>query len=244
MPENRFPKKDSKGNDITPHITTPITHTEEHKDSTLMKAAKVFFSEDIDHVTDSIVDEFVKPRAMSFGMDLVKKIKEFLFDSITDFAGSIFFGRGPSGNTYNRNGSSYTSYSKYGKGYSNYSSGYNYNSYSEPDNYYYYNGSYYRNDQPKEMVRHDIVRERPIRQAGEAQEVIDTLRTIIKTSNGHFAYVADYYLAIGVKYTDLDPLDFEYIWAGSMLDKCKPRYTKGGYVLDLPKPIPIPAPKL
>ena len=100
MPENKFPKKDSKGNIITPHVTAPITHTEEHKDSTLMKAAKVFFSEDIDHVTDSIVDEFVKPRAMSFGMDLVKKIKEFLFDSITDFAGSIFFGRGPSGNTY------------------------------------------------------------------------------------------------------------------------------------------------
>lgn len=240
MPENKFPKRDSKGNIITPHVTAPITHTEEHKDSTLMKAAKVFFSEDIDHVTDSIVDEFVKPRAMSFGMDLVKKIKEFLFDSITDFAGSIFFGRGPNGNTYNRNGSSYTSYSKYGKGYNNYPSGYNYNSYSEPDNYYYYNGSYYRNDQPHGAVRHDIVRERPIESEGKALEVLNTLKHVIRTSNDHYVYVADYYIAIGVKPETLDTLDYEYIWSGSMLDKCKPRYTRGGWVLDLPKPIPKP----
>lgn len=240
MPENKFPKRDSKGNIITPHVTAPITHTEEHKDSTLMKAAKVFFSEDIDHVTDSIVDEFVKPRAMSFGMDLVKKIKEFLFDSITDFAGSIFFGRGPNGNTYNRNGSSYTSYSKYGKGYNNYPSGYNYNSYSEPDNYYYYNGSYYRNDQPHVAVRHDIVRERPIESEGKALEVLNTLKHVIRASNDHYVYVADYYIAIGVKAETLDTLDYEYIWSGSMLDKCKPRYTRGGWVLDLPKPIPKP----
>lgn len=240
MPENKFPKRDSKGNIITPHVTAPITHTEEHKDSTLMKAAKVFFSEDIDHVTDSIVDEFVKPRAMSFGMDLVKKIKEFLFDSITDFAGSIFFGRGPNGNTYNRNGSSYTSYSKYGKGYNNYPSGYNYNSYSEPDNYYYYNGSYYRNDQPHVAVRQDIVRERPIESEGKALEVLNTLKHVIRASNDHYVYVADYYIAIGVKAETLDTLDYEYIWSGSMLDKCKPRYTRGGWVLDLPKPIPKP----
>lgn len=242
MEENKFPKKDSKGRDITPHITKPIVQAEEVKDSAFKKAAKIFFSEDIDHVTDSIVDEFVKPRTMSFGMDLVRKTKEFLYNSFVDFAGSIFWGKGPSNNGYGRNNSSYTSYSKYGKGYNGYSGNYNYNSYynQEPDNYYYYNGAYYNNNQPPEMIRHDIVRERPVKEEGKSKQVINDLRHVIRTTKDHCVSVADYYVAVGVKPSELDPLDYEYVWTGAMLDGCKPRWTRRGYVLDLPNPIPKP----
>lgn len=232
MPEEtRLPKKDSKGNDITPHITKAIVKTEEQKDSRLKKAVKVFFSEDIDHVTDSIVDEFVKPRAKSFGMDLVRKTKEFLYTSFVDFAGSLFFDRRSNNSSYNRGNSSYTSYS-------NYSKDYNYSSYSEPDNYYYYNGAYYKNDQPPERVRHDIVRERPIKDYGKAKQVLDDLKYIIRTTEEHYAFVGDYYVAIGVTPSQLD---YDWVWAGNMLDNCKkPKYTNRGYILELPRPIPKP----
>lgn len=235
MEEQKFPKKDSKGRDITPRITKSIVRGEEIKDSPLKKAAKMFFSEDIDHVTDSIVDDFVKPRATSFGMDLLKKTKEFLYNSIMDFFGSIFFGSKPNNSSYR--GNSYTSYSKYGKGYSSY----NYNSYyDEPDNYYYVNGSYYKNTTPPEMIRHDIVRERLIKEAGKAQEAIDDLRRVIRTTADHFVAVGDYYVLIGIDGKMLDPLDYEYGWIGSMLDGCKPRFVGKGYVLDLPNPVPKP----
>lgn len=235
MEENKFPKKDSKGRDITPHITKPIVQAEEVKDSPFKKAAKLFFSEDIDHVTDSIVDEFVKPRTVSFGKDLVRKTKEFFHNSLTDFIDAIFYGN-------NRNNSSYTSYSKYGKGYNGYSSSYSYNSYynTEPDNYYYYNGAYHKDDQPHGMVRHDIVRERPIKEEGKSKDVINNLRHVIRVTKDHCVSVADYYVAVGVHPSELDQLDYEYVWTGSMLDGCKPRWTRRGFVLDLPNPIPKP----
>ena len=230
MADSGIPKKDTKGNDIVPHITKPAVKSEEIKDSAFKKAAKVFFSEDIDHVTDSVMDDFVKPRAKSFGLDLIKKVKEFLYDSITDFAGSIFFGKSSSGGyTYNKNGSKYTSYSKYSSPYSGY---------GDPDEYYWSNGTYYKgSQQPKETIRHDIVRERLIKDAGEAQKVIDDLRYIIRTSKEHYAYVGDYYADVGAP---VDKMDYEFIWINNMLDNCKPRYVGKGYVLDLPKPIPRP----
>ena len=233
MDESKFPKKDSKGKDITPRITSPIVNTEEVKDSAFKKAAKMFFSEDIDHVTDSIVDEFVKPRATSFGMDLIKKTKEFLYNSFTDFVGSLFFG------SRNPNGGSYTSYSKpYRSNYNYNSYSYNYNGYNDPDDYYWYNGNYYKgNNQPPETVRHDIVRERPIKDAGKAQEVIDRLRYVIRSTKDHYVAVADYYVAVGAK---VDALDYEWVWVGPMLDGCKPIYTRKGYILNLPHPVPRP----
>lgn len=223
-----IPTKDSKGNPVTPHITKPIVETKEIEDSRFKKAAKMLFSEDIDRMTDSIMDDFVRPRTRSFGMDLLKKSKEFIYNSIVDFFGGIFFGtssgsRGSS--SYNRNGTKYTSYSKVSSPYSN----------EFQDDYYYYNGSYRKDTVPPDSIPHDIVRERPISDAGKAQEVLDELKHVILTTKEHAATVADYYIAIGAKVT---PLDYEYCWNGSMLDKCKPRYTRRGYVLDLPRPVP------
>lgn len=228
MADRNFPKKDSKGNEITPHITKVIVETEEVKDSAFKKAAKVFFSEDIDRVTNSIVDDFVKPRTKSFGLDLIKKLKEFMYSSITDFAGSIFFGRGSSGSSsYSKNGANYTSYSKYG-GKSAY-----YNEYA--DDYYWYNGSYYKNDRPADTIQHDIIRERPIRDSGKAQEVLDELKYIARTTKEQCVAVGDYYTAVGAP---VDSLDYEFVWTGPMLEKCRPRYTRRGYILDLPRPVP------
>lgn len=232
MADKSFPTKDSKGNNVTPHITKTIVETKEVEDSRLKKAAKMFFSEDIDHMTDSIMDDFVRPRTRSFGMDLLKKSKEFVYNSIVDFFGGIFFGTRSgsyksSGTSYSRGGASYTSYSKVSSPYSN----------EYADDYYYYNGSYRKDTVPPDNIQHDIVRERPIRDAGKAQEVLDELRHVILTTKEHAATVADYYIAVGAKVT---PLDYEYCWNGSMLDKCKPRYTRRGYILDLPKPIPKP----
>ena len=71
----------------------------------------------------------------------------------------------------------------------------------------------------------------------KAQEVIDRLRYVIRSTKDHYVAVADYYVAVGAK---VDALDYEWVWVGPMLDGCKPIYTRKGYILNLPHPVPRP----
>ena len=199
----------------------PITEGIEVKDSTLKKAAKLFFAEDIDHVTDSIVDEFVKPRATSFGLDLVKKFKEFMFNSLSDLARELIFGNGgKKPDSYYSNG--YSSYTKYYYGDDYYgSSGYKYRSTSGPDD---------------REAPHDQVRRIAIKDSGDARAIVDALRSNIAMSEKGCTSVADYYILVQYK---VDRLDYNFGWKRGMLDNVGIEYTRQGYVINFPKPVPL-----
>ena len=197
------------------------------KDSPIKKAAKVFFAEDVDKVITSIGDEFVRPRAKSFGTDMILKFKQFMADSCTDFIKRIFFGTSnssKSSNYYNEyngyDGVSRSSYTSYATTYS--------------DNYYYNKPNI-----PYGAMNHDNVRELLLPSEGKARDVLRALKDTILSYG--FAYVADYYAAVSDENNPIpiDRLDYQYIWNGQMLDNIKPDYIPNkGWVLHLPKPVP------
>ena len=117
MAERKIPTKDENGRDITPHIHKPITESKELTDSKLLKAAKVFLAEDIEQITGSLVEDYVKPRAESFGLDMVRKVKEFIFDSFNDLMRKLLFGgsAGSGKSYYNGQKVNYVSYNNYMK---------------------------------------------------------------------------------------------------------------------------------
>lgn len=202
----------------------PITKGVEVKDSTLKKAAKLFFAEDIDHVTDSIVDEFVKPRATSFGLDLVKKFKEFMFKSLSDLAHEIIFGNGgkKSDSYYNNGYSSYTKY-YYGDDYYG-SSGYKYRSTSGPDD---------------REAPHDQVKKVAIPSHGEALDVLNNLRSDMAMNERRQVSIASYYQLVGLN-KEINSLDYSFGWKRGMLDGNIPiTYMGKGYVINFPKPVPL-----
>ena len=218
----------------TLHIKKPIAAGKEIKDSPIKKAAKVFFAEDIDKVVNSIGDDFIKPRAKSFGNDLIQKFKRFMFDSWTGFVGRILWGNSSSTKSNNY----YNDYN----GYDN-SSRSSYTSYATKySDDYYYNGNYYKSNVPYSSVPHDIVRERAIESEGEAYEVLRALKDAIRDYG--FCSIADYYMAVSKSNDDrppaIDKLDYQYGWRGDMLSHIlKPTpVPAGGFILNLPKPVP------
>ena len=203
------------------HIKKALVEGEPPKDSAVKRAAKVFFSEDIDHVTDSIMDDFVKPRTKSFGLDLVRKIKEFVYDSTKDFIGRLLFGSSGSvggSKYYSSSGSTYTSYAT-----------------KFTDEYVWEDGRYVKATRSNLEYR-DRVHERPLRY-GEATEVLNELKAVIKKYGK--AYVADYYSAVKMDITN--SRDYDFCWKGNMLDSIKePKITGSGYyILNLPRPVPV-----
>lgn len=218
MAEKNLPTTDSNGKDITPHILKTIVEGKEVSESPVKKAAKMFLAEDIEDIAGSIVDDFVKPRTKSFGLDMVKKLKEFVFDSINDLARKMIFG-------------STSSNSK--SGYYN-GSRVNYVSYYNGDSSDYYGSSgYYRND----AIGSDPVtnlKRVSIPDYGKAKEVLTELRMCIK----HYdkASVADYYQAVGLQ---VNKNDFVWGWAGNSLDNAQIIRAGRAYIIDLPKPVPI-----
>lgn len=217
--------KDTNGDKIVTKDKKAVTNGVEIEDSPLKKAAKLFFAEDIDHVTDSIVDEFIKPRTRSFGLDLVKKFKEFMFNSLSDLARQLIFGNGSSKRS-DYYGDGYTSYTKYHYGDDYYGNG---------SSYYYKSNNSSGNVDNKPR---DQVRKIGIETLGKAQEVLNDLRTEIATSEKHQASIATYYQLVG-RSSIVNKIDFEYGWKNGMLDTDIPiRYVgKEGYLICLPKPV-------
>ena len=218
--------KDTNGDKIVTKDKAAITKGVEIEDSALKKAAKLFFAEDIDHVTDSIVDEFIKPRTKSFGMDLVKKFKEFMFNSLSDLARQLIFGNGPSKRSDSYYSDGYTSYTKYHYGEDYYGNG---------SSYYYKSNS--NVSKPDDRPR-DQLKRIGIKTLGKAQEVLDDLRTEIATTEKHQVSIATYYQLVR---TSVNKIDFEYGWKRGMLDGNIPiRYVgKDGYLICFPKPVPL-----
>ena len=216
MAERKIPTKDENGRDITPHIHKPITESKELTDSRLLKAAKVFLAEDIEQITGSLVEDYVKPRAESFGLDMVRKVKEFIFDSFNDLMRKLLFGgsAGSGKSYYNGQKVNYVSYNNYSSGDYYGSNGYNRNSTYSSD--------------PRDRVKRIS-----IPSYGEAKEVLDELRRIIKTYDK--ASIGDYYQAVG---QPVNKIDFSYGWGRGMLDNVAIVPVRGGaYSLELPKPV-------
>lgn len=217
MAERRIPTKDEQGNDITPRIHRPIVEGKEITDSPLMKAAKVFLAEDIEQVTGSLVEDFVKPRAESFGLDMVRKVKEFIFDSFNDLLRKLLF-----------NGSSNGS----SRGYYN-GDGVNYVSYYNGNSSDYYGANVYNRNNNYSSDPRDHLKRIAIPSYGKAKEVLDELKRNIKAYGK--TSIGDYYQAVDQPVTKID---FSYGWARGMLDNVEIVPIRGGaYTLDLPKPV-------
>lgn len=201
------------------HIKKKLVSSDIQPDSALKKAAKLFLSEDIEHVTDSIMDDFVKKRTTAFGLGMLQKAKEFIYESVNDFTRTILFGLGNSiggSRYYKSDGGTYTSYN------TNFTEGYT-----------WVNGRYVKAT-PENTERRDRVHERPIKNYGEALEVCNALKGAIAKFGK--VSVADYYMSVGLE-KEVKSIDYEFVWRGKMLDDVKPRYTSKGYILNLPKPV-------
>ena len=195
------------------HVHKSLTTGKEIKKSAFQKAIGLFLAEDADMVSESLMDDFIRPRLKKFSGEMVLKGKEFLSDSLIALIQMIIFGK-----TSNKNGSSsYTS----STGRVNYMS--------------YYNGqpvvvNNYTNQPDKDTVGITLY---TIPSAGKAEEVLTELVGIIKRYK--HATVADYYQLL-----DVTPAktDWNYGWF-DLDDATIVRYKNEGYVINFPKPIAL-----
>ena len=160
------------------HIHAALSEGEIAKKSKVKKAIGIFLAEDAENIKDHLVDDYIKPRAQTFGLDLVRKFKEFLLDNITDIARTMIFGE-----------TKKTSDSEYKTGYYDGNSKVYYTS--------YYNGGYSYEDT---SYRPAVKQETPsaaklivikIPSYGKAEEIKGELLAIYKRF--HAVPVADYY---------------------------------------------------
>lgn len=214
--------KKTNSNDHEKPAEKRIVQGTEYKDSMLKKAATVFFSEDLDSIGNSIVDDYIKPRVEDFAKDSVRRTKEMIVDSISSAAEVFFLGdskrkKKSSTGEYNGQKVNVTYYTAY-----------------DSDNGYYYkkeaddiHDAVF--DEQRRSTRLKRVR---ITDYKKAQEVLTML---IRLSKQHpYVTVAQYYQLVGM---DTSKLDFYYGWksfAGVRVIS-----VNGGYLIDLPKPIEL-----
>ena len=198
------------------HVHQAITTGTVVEKSKLQKAAAIFFEEDIDNIKDSIVDDYIKPRAKDFLKESIRKVKEFIVDGITGMAEIAFFGKTDKVNrkgTYNGQKVNYVTY--YGN-----------------DGGYDYYSNHRNNTSNRDPVT--SVRRIAISQKGQAEAVLTEL---ISLSRKYQAVpVADYYQLVGVSPTKED---FNYGWFDFVGVQVVYDSSVGGYVLTLPKPVPL-----
>ena len=215
MAEIKMPDKEPKRK-IESHVHKAVTSGKVEEKSKLQKAAALFFEEDMDSIKGSIMDGYIKPKANEFMKDSIRKVKEFIVDNITGAAEIIFFGstkkRGNGSGWYNGSKVNYVSY---------YNGGYD------------YDGGY-RSEPKHEMDRdpNTHLKRIVISSYGKAQEVLGEL--IGFTKRYSVATVGDYYQLVDLTPTNID---FGYGW----FDLVSVQIVKvsGGYMIDLPKPVPL-----
>ena len=189
---------------------------EEITDSKLRKAIKVFIAEDFDSVKDSIYDDYIKPRSNAFMIDMIRKVKEFVFDTCSGLLQSFIFGKSKSDKkdgSYNGQKVNYVNY--------------------------YYNDSHYDNryEYIEDHEPGSVLKKILIPSYGKAEELKNTLEMYMKRSPK--VYVADYYL---LTKTHPETTDYNYGWTKFDSITIEPfrRGRKKGYVLNIqPKPYPI-----
>lgn len=193
----------------------PLTQGKVVEESKFSKAIKTFLAEDVDMISDSLMDDYIKPRLKDFGKEMKLKLMQFAFDSVTDCLGMIIFGKG------GRRKSNGTYY--YSSTFSAPSSQVSYETYYEKD------GKLIKGEAPKDDV---MLRRVVIVSYGKAKEVLDVLNDYIQRYRR--AYVADYYQKVGLVPSKTD---FNYGWTDLSGVNILPY--RDGYIIDLPKPIPI-----
>ena len=190
------------------HVDKEIVEGKVVEKSKFEKAISLFFAEDVNTVTDSIMDDFIKPRMKAFGKEATLKFRQFVADSLKGCI-DIVFGNGkkPSGSSYNSG--TYKNYSVY---YSD--------EYGSSRSY-----SYDTDDYGFKLIE--------IPSYGKAEEVktrlIEEINTYGKVS------VAKYY-----EFTKIptEKTDYNYGWKCNLLSMKVISY-KDGFLLDLPRPVPI-----
>lgn len=208
LPDNVDPSK--------VHVHQSVTKGTVVEKSRLQKAASIFFEEDMDSIKDSIVDDYIKPRAKDFLKDSIRKVKEYLVENITAAAEIFFFGKTDKANrkgTYNGQKVNYVTY------------------YNNDGSYDYYGNnrsSATSRDPVTSLKRVGIVSQ------GKAEEVLTELIALSKRYQA--VPVADYYQLVGISPTKED---YNYGWFDFVGVRVVYDSSIGKYVLTLPKPVPL-----
>ena len=211
------------------HVVLPVANGKTPEKSKMQKAIGVFLAEDAYDIKDHIVDEYIAPRAKSFGLELVRKSKEFILDNIVDIARTILFGDNkPKGSS-----SDYTSYYDGSKVY--YTSYYNGRDSYEGTPYSVYKSSTISSN----MSRPANTLESLDLSYGDAERVRDNLVGL--ANKFPYVPVADYYQLCNRKDLIRD-VDWNYGWKGLTINDIKIVNGSKAYVywIILPKPIVIP----
>ena len=203
------------------HVHEPMVQGEKVEKSKFEKALSIFLAEDVNTVSESIMDDFIKPRLRAFGRESLFKLREFVADSIIGCVQMIIFGdtskRGQSqGGSYYTSSGNKVSYTTYYNGQpvsanTNYAS-INYISKPDTDEY------------GIQLIK--------IPSYGNAQEVLGEL--IGFTKRYKYATIADFYQLVDVTPSKTD---WNYGWFDLLAAKIVPY--KGGYVIEFPRPIAI-----
>ena len=177
------------------------------------KAVSLFFAEDMDTVTDSVMDDFFKPRLKRFGKEATLKLRQFIADSLKGCIDIVIFGN---------NKKSDSSYGSYSSGtYKNYSVYYS-DEYGTPSRSY---SSVNVDDYGFKLIE--------IPSYGKCEEV----KTELMKEIGRYGKVsiAKYYEFTGIRPVSTD---YNYGWKGD-LSPVKITPYRDGYLLDLPRPVPM-----
>lgn len=140
-------------------------------------------------------------------------LKTTISDMVSQGIERMLFGGGPARSTSTRQGATYTSYNRM-----------------------YTGGSIVRREEPRTLSRqaranHDF-REIILMSRGEAEQVIDQLQALIDQYD--VATVSDLYQLVGISGTFA-----EEKWGWTDLRQAHVRRIREGYLLDLPRPVPL-----
>lgn len=197
--------------DSESHVKKPIVTGKELQKSPFKRALSVFLADDIDAVKDSIVDDYIKPRMNDFKKDAIRKFKEFIVDSIQGCVEMLVLGSTSKRRSYRDNDGRV---------------------------------QYFRmfDNKKNEIVStgKEVYEEKfalklyTVPNYDDAIELRDTLREIISRYN--HATVADYYDLV-----DAQPRSCDHNYGWIDLEGVDIyRADNGEYVVDLPKPVPMP----
>ena len=191
----------------------PVANGTVVEDSIVKKAAKMLLSDDIDSITGSIAEEYIKPKIKQAAKETKKNFQQLIIDTANNILQAIFFGK------TNGNGST---------GYYN-GSKVNYVKYYSGDQNSYSNGTVNGNGGAANAVK-----KVKLDSYGEAEQVLTEIISILKR-RGKLS-IAEYYQAAGV-----NPSSVDYNWGWYDLIDTKPVYDTriDGWILSLPRAVPI-----
>ena len=202
------------------HVHESLTEGKVVEKSKFEKALGLFLAEDANYISESIMDDFIKPRIKQFSKASIWRFREFVADSLVSCIQMVILGKASKRSDYYTSGGYY--------------SGGEYTSGGGRVNYVtYYDGKpqIATTSQPdKDQTGIKLV---CISSYGKAEEVLDVLQGFIKRYK--HTTVADFYQLV-----DLTPSRTDYSIGWTDLSSAKiVRYKTDGYIIEFPKPTAI-----